>query len=160
LAKVLDETAEWIPSLQSPLLRALGDDLRHENWDRIRALDSDFKIASRELGEHLKGMARVEGWHVEMADGVITAGEHWPPGPGSDAVTNQLRSIASGDRTMAPWIPYWRLVNRGGWLDWTCPIDNPSRPPERADLPQVYSWLCPGTAGGGVLLVRGPDVYR
>ncbi len=160
LAKVLDETAEWIPSLQLLLLRALGEDLRHENWDSIRALDSDFKIASRELGDRLKSMARVEGWHVEMADGVITAGEHWAPGPGSDPVTNQLRSIALGDRTIDPWIPYWRLTNFGGRLDWRCRIDNPSSPPPPPDPPELHSWLYPGTGGWGVLLVRGPDACR
>jgi nucleoside phosphorylase len=160
LARVLDETAEWVPWLRSALLKALGEDLRRENWASIQALNNDIQAACRELNERLVRIARLAGGHVQVPGGTITAGERGPAGPGSDPITNQLRSVASGDKETATWIPYWRLRDFGGWLDWTCPIDNPSSPPERSDVPALYSWLCPGTGGWGVALVCVPDARR
>ena len=76
LAKVLDETAEWTPPLRSLLLRALGKDLRHENWASIGAISSDFQVACRDLRDGLVRVARAAGGRVQVAQGSIAAAEH------------------------------------------------------------------------------------
>jgi hypothetical protein len=75
-----------------------------------------------------------------------------------EPITGLLQSVASGNRELGPWIPYWRLRDRGGILNWTCPLDNQSTPPDRGTMaqmaamgmqksPELHSWLYPGTPG-------------
>ena len=46
----------------------------------------------------------------------------------------------------------------GGSLDWSCPIDNPSKPPVQATQPEkLHSWLQPGTGGWRIPTVVVPS---
>lgn len=151
LARVLDETDEWVVSLRSLLLRSLlSDDLRRENWASIAAIENEIKTACRELRDAFDRIGRAGGWAVSETDGAIAAGstpDHGQPGL---PVTELLRSLAADRPSLGPWIPYFRLGTQGGHLDWSSPSDLLS--PGSAQ--PGGSWLFPGTAGAGIRTVR------
>lgn len=76
--------------------------------------------------------------------------------PGSDAITDVLRSISGDEPENSPWIPFWRLQQAGGELNWTGALDNRSTPPDgMAQLHGIQGelaqgWLFPGDGGPGV----------
>jgi len=148
LARVLDELTEWLDPLRSLLHRSvLSQDLRHENWQAIAAVDSDIRAACRQLRERLETVAQPHQWRVIDANSSIAAGSRGTEALGHEPITDILRAI-SGDRELGPWIPYWRLQAHGGYLDWTSPIDNPSKVSPRPEVPRTsQTWLWPGTGG-------------
>ncbi len=155
LASVLAEMEDWLSPLRSLLFRSiLSQDLRHENWQAISAMESDIRDACRGLREHLTSIAKGQQWRVADEGGAFAAALPGPSQAGREPVTDLLRAI-SPNWEVGPWIPYWRLESAGGRLDWTCPLDNPSEPTDRPDQPEiVQSWLWPGTGGWGMILAR------
>lgn len=149
LADVLETMSEWLHPLRSLLFRSLlGEQLRHERWEAIRALESDFEDACRQLRERLTGIARQREWSVAEAPGSVSAASRGSDVVGREPVTDLLRAVTPVAQELTPWIPYWRLQNAGGRLDWTCPLDNPSRPSEKPTVPrEIQTWIWPGTGG-------------
>lgn len=158
MARVLDETEEWVPQLRSLLLKSiLSDDLRYERWESISVLENDIRDACRELHTHFERLAHKGKWHIADAEGTLSAASYGGNIPGHEPVSDLLRSIASTRRELAPWIPYWRMHSFGGRLDWSCPIDNPSKPPPQPTKPQeIHSWLYTGTGGWRIPTVGVP----
>jgi len=155
LADVLDEIDEWVSPLRSLLFRSLtSDELRTEHWQGITALEGDIRAACAELQSRLRTLAQQRGWRVAQTSATVAAGAMSTEQPGSDAMTALLRAVVGDRRELAPWIPYWRLQGHGGHLDWSGPLDNPSRPSPEAP-PTAHTWLYPGTAGWHMPIVVG-----
>jgi hypothetical protein len=156
LANVLDETENWVGSFRSLLLKMMSrDDLSHERWERVASFEYDIVEACRELREHFESIAKPhDSWKVREGAGDIAAGERGDIPLAREPVTGLLQAVASTGRDLAPWIPYLRLQDYGGALNWTCPLDNPSTPPDPISAarsgPDVQSWLYPGTGGWGI----------
>jgi hypothetical protein len=161
LAQVLDETEAWIGAFRALLLRALSrGDLAHEHWDRVAALKYDIRDACRQLREHLESFTKRhpgQQWTISETFGGIAAGERGDAPIAREPVTGLLQSVASARGDLAPWIPYLRLQDHGGHLNWTCALDNPSTPPDAmaaAQLkragPELQTWLYPGTGGWNI----------
>jgi hypothetical protein len=168
LAGVLDETEPWVGPLRGLLLKAIsGDDLNYERWERVAALEYDIQEACRELREHLTALAakhRQQEWTITDAAGGLSAGERGATPPARESITGLLQSVSTARRELSPWIPYLRLQDHGGHLNWTCPLDNPSTPPDASTLarlpvgsrgPELHTWLYPGTGGWGI-----PTAFR
>jgi len=161
LANVLDETETWIGAFRGLLLKAMSkDDLSYEHWDRVTSLEYDIGQACRELREHLESFTRRhrrQEWAISETSGGVSAGERGEAPIAREPVTGLLQAVASARGDLAPWIPYLRLQDHGGHLQWTCPLDNPSTPPDAmaaAQLarrgPELQSWLYPGTGGWNI----------
>jgi len=163
LAKVLEETDQWIGPLRALIMRTLVNrDLNFERWEPISALQYDIEEACREFREHLKSLVSKQQalpWTVADAIGGLSTGSRGVTPKFSEPVTGLLQAVASSRSDLAPWIPFWCLQECGGHIDWTCPLDNPStQPPEQAlaQLPpkahrsDLQTWLYPGTGGWGV----------
>jgi len=159
LASVLDETEAWVGSFRGLLLKAIArDDLSSERWERVASFEYDIVEACRELHEHLELVASGhDSWVVREVVGDIAAGERSEIPAAREPVTGLLQAVASARRDLAPWIPYLRLQDHGGMLNWTCPLDNPSTPPDPIETPQLasrspdlQSWLYPGTGGSRI----------
>ena len=96
----------------------------------MASFEYDIGEACRELREHLETVARRhESWTVREGHGDIAAGERGEMPAAREPVTGLLQA-ASARRDLAPWIPSLRLQHQGGLLHWTCPLDNPSTPPD------------------------------
>ncbi|MCC9705941.1 hypothetical protein E4N62_12180 [Streptomyces sp. MNU76] len=154
LASVLDETAEWALPMQSTLRTSI-DDLAHEKLGTVKAIESQFRDASRYLQEKFENMSQKLGtgsWRVVSARGDVSAESRPLLSPGREPITDMLRALSPLPKDVSPWVPYWRLESFGGYLDWTCPVDNPSRPDDdeqRNNPPDLQGWLYPGTSGVG-----------
>ena len=165
LADVLNETDEWLRPLRSLLYRSIsGNDLKIEKWGEIAALRNDIRDACallrREMNAHITQVRRGE-WHLDKVQGVFSAGTRASDQPGKEPVTDLLRTVTRQSPELAPWIPYWRLQETGGYLNWTGTLDNPTKLPEGDEakaLPSkdVQSWLYPGTGGWGIPRVFVP----
>jgi nucleoside phosphorylase len=160
LASVLHDTERWTGPLRRHIMSVLASgDLNNERWASIVGLEQEIQDACRELTEGLTGVAREREWCVEQVDGTMAVGSRGPAQPPArEPITGFLQSVASDRRELAPWIPYWCLQDRGGYLNWTCPLDNQSTPPDHGTMVQMaamgveksdelHSWLYPGTAG-------------
>jgi len=159
LAKVLEETHAWVAPLRSLLLKSMSnDDLNYERWERISALEYDIRQACEELREQLVTFARqheLNGWIVNESGGSLTAAQRQDVMAGHEPITSLLQSVAGVRKDLSPWIPFLRLQEHGGQLNWTCPLDNASAVPDQATLtylpvekgPELHTWLYPGTGG-------------
>ena len=160
LASVLDDTERWIGPLRSHVMKALASgNLNHERWASITGLEQEIQDACCELTEGWAAVVRGRDWRIVHLDTSIAAGSRGPaPPPVRESITGLLKSVASARGELAPWIPYWRLQDRGGYLNWTCPLDNQSTPPDGGTMmqmaamgvqesPELHSWLYPGTGG-------------
>jgi hypothetical protein len=161
LAAGLDETTAYAGPLRGLLEESLQSvALKEEEWISIRKMKRDFQDACQQLRSGLKRVSQVGGWPIAETTATVSAGSIGAPVPRLDAgepVTDLLRAITSQQRELAPWIPYWRLHERGGHLDWSRPLDNPSKenPAPRPEFPsRVQSWLSPGTGGWTCPTVR------
>jgi len=163
LATVLDDADRWTGPLRSQVMKVLASgDLNHERWASIAGIEQEIQGACRELREGLVAIARGRDWRIVQVDASIAAGSRGPAhAPGRESITGLLQSVASSNRELAPWIPYWRLQDRGGFLNWTCPLDNKSTPPDRGAMAQIatmgvrkpaelHAWLYPGTPGWSI----------
>jgi hypothetical protein len=163
LATVLDDAERWTGPLRRQVMKVLASgDLNHERWASIASLEQEIQDACRELTEGLAEVVGGRDWHVSYMDASLAAGSRGPShAPARESITGLLQSVASSNRELAPWIPYWRLRDRGGFLNWTCPLDNQSTPPDRGAMAQMaamggqkpaelHSWLYPGTPGWGI----------
>jgi len=167
LAAVLDECEPWLAGLRSAMWRAIGDDLRWENWAKVRALAFEFKDASRQFSERLGELAKRHGrsrWKVQRAEGHLTAFPTFADDKlvSGDELTERLREVTSSSPALAPWVPYWRLQELGGNLKWSSATGRRSTPPDESFLRAAgagqtaisHSWLHPGTRGEGWLFVK------
>src|SRR5262249_10940697 len=153
LARVLEETEEWVIPLRKVLLTSIqSEDLRWERWEKITAVEGDIRDACRILRERLGSLASRHGkgdWTVKDASGAFTAAEASGSAPrGHDPITDFLRSITVNHREIAPWVPFWRLEGCGGALNWTCPLNNRSKQQDAVPAggqrdDQLHSWLYP-----------------
>jgi len=161
LNKVLDDTSDWLSPLRRLLGEALGGShLRHENWDCLRPHFTDIRDAFRQLDERWSSICRQHsekaGWRISRVTGSFTAAARSEDTPGSDLMTDLLRSVAGSNSDLGPWIPFWRLREVGGQINWTKPFDNRSIPPDMYAQSLVSSssvsqgWLFPGDGGPGM----------
>ena len=124
LSQILDETTEWLSPLRRLLQKTVGSNpMRHELWDSIRPYFSDIRDAFRQLEEGWKSLIRIKPqrteWHIADATSTFSAASRRYDTPGSDSMTDILRSIAGNNPDLGPWIPFWRLQNAGGQINWT-----------------------------------------
>lgn len=167
LAYVLHDTERWTGRLRTHIMGILASgDLNNERWASITCLEHEIQDACRELTGVLADVARQHDWSVAQAEGAVAVGSR---GPGQSStrepITGLLQSVASRQHELAPWIPYWCLQNRGGHLNWTCPLDNRSTPPDRQSMAGpaamrteiAHSWLYPGTPGWYMPRAFHPD---
>ena len=134
LDEVLNETDEWLRPLRSLLYRSIsGNDLKIENWGNIAALRNDIRDAcallQHEMKSHVAKVTRGE-WHLGTVQGTFSAGTRAADRPGKEPVTDLLRCVTQQSPELAPWIPYWRLQEVGGYLNWTGKLDNPTKSPK------------------------------
>lgn len=145
LAAVLDDAEEWAAALRAHLMRSLlSDDLRHENWGAIAAMENEINDSCNHLRHGLERLSRRQGWAVTASTASVAAGSQQAHPATQDPATGLLWSLVAERPDLGPWIPYFRLQERGGHLDWTCPINNPSGPRSGGS---GQSWLSPGTPG-------------
>lgn len=160
LDQVLNEIAEWLLPLRHLVQGTLGSHhLREERWDGLRFQLTDIRDAFRQLDERYRFLAasRSEGeeWRVSTLTGSFSAAGRQKETPGFDPMTGLLRSIAGSKPDLGPWIPFWRLREAGGHLNWTKPLDNRSEPPDDTAKLHGFSnisqgWLFPGDGGPGM----------
>ena len=166
LDSVLQDSAAWLSSLRRLLRNSIGSgDLRSERWDGLGSYFSDIRDACRQLEERwvtLTTSRAGTGWHVGAALSAFSAAPRRDDRPGSDAITDVLRSIARGEPDLGPWIPFWRLQRAGGELNWARAFDNPSTPPDEVARLHGFSsalaqgWLFPGDGGPGMVTAFVP----
>ncbi|MBF0424587.1 MAG: toll/interleukin-1 receptor domain-containing protein [Magnetococcales bacterium] len=160
LDQVLNEMVEGLLPLRRLVQETLGSrHLREERWDGLRFHFTDIRDAFRQLDERYRAMAasRPEGaeWRISDLTGAFSAAERPKDTPGLDPMTDLLRSIAGSKPDLGPWIPFWRLREAGGQLNWTKPLDNRSEPPDEEARRRGFSnisqgWLFPGDGGPGM----------
>lgn len=155
LADSLDQLKEFT----SPLRELIGchlqtGDLKTENWSTLSKISRDFKDASRFFGDRLRSFGGGKYDVIGSGTGVaVTAMGREDTMPGSDPVTDLLRSLCPLSKDSAPYVVFWQLQTKGGTFDWTCPIDNPNYSKPNALMPDVpfsnrmRGWLVPGTLG-------------
>ena len=155
LAKILDETEEWVIPLRNLLLNSIcSEKIRKGEIAQIAILENDIRDAFRILKEKFNLIGKSK-WKVGELQGTFSSTERSNEMPGSEPVTDLLRSVASQTAKHSSWIPYWRLSEMGGHLQWACPLDNRSKqqpPPKRIEV--IHSWLYPGTGGPGMASAR------
>jgi tetratricopeptide (TPR) repeat protein len=158
---VLDDTGEWLAPLRRLLQKSLGSSqLRHESWDGLRPYFSDIRDAFRELKERWGAITAPHtteaGWFVGRVTGAFSAATRGDDCPSFEPMTDLLRAVTTSNPDLGPWVPFWRLHEAGGRINWTKPLDNPSTPPdEMARLHGFRStvcqgWLFPGDGGPGM----------
>jgi hypothetical protein len=163
LADMLEELAEPVAALRK-LWNSEIAYVANDEWQKINTLEDDFSDACRTLRER---MARLTRSDDRTAIGELSAGTSALSGQstqgGAAPVTEFLHDLAT-DRALTPWIPFWRLSEQGGQLDWNAATDQLGQPIpqqvfERLQVmgfrdfgPAVHSWLCPGDAGCGVAM--------
>jgi tetratricopeptide (TPR) repeat protein len=161
LNQVLDDTVQWLAPLRRLLDASLGSsDLRHERWGGLRPYFTDIRDAFRQLEERWTSIctsrSQKAGWRVAGVAGTFTATERREDAPGSDSMTDLLRSVAGGNPEFGPWVPFWCLREAGGQINWTTPFDNRSTPPDNMARLHGFSssvsqgWLFPGDGGPGI----------
>lgn len=132
-------------------------------WRKVDSLENDFDHVCRTLR---KRMARFVKRNDEVAISEIAAGTSalsasaTPSGPSGG--TDLLRDLTT-DKALTPWIPFWRLDEQGGLIDWNAALDRMGTaipPAIFAQLsafgvqdfgPAIHSWLC---LGCGIAAVR------
>jgi tetratricopeptide (TPR) repeat protein len=164
LNSVLDETAEWIGPLRKLLRGSIGSaELRRENWQSLSPVLDDLREATRELNGRLASLVARAGssdWSVAEAISAISAGPTSQVCPGTEPCTGLLRAVAAGRPDLAPWVPYWRMQEAGGEVNWAGSLDNRSREPDEEQrrvlaargvtTPISQSWLYPGSGSPGM----------
>lgn len=160
LDKVLNDTIEWLSPFRHLLRGSLGSNqFRHEIWGNMGSYFTDIRDACRQLEDRWQSLTKSQAervWRVTGAISTFSAVEGQEDTPGEDSLTDLLRSFAGDRPNLGPWIPFWRLQQAGGVLNWTQPLDNRSIPPdERARLmgisnPVSQGWLFPGDGGPGM----------
>lgn len=171
MARVLDECEPWLAKLRSRVFGSMDEDLRQENWVRVRAYHNDIVDALAEIGDRFDEITKNSSanWLVRTTDATASVGNTELTGDqaSSGIQTQILSTIASASRPLGPWIPYWKLKGIGGNLRWSGETDYHSVPPD-AEFRSLYAvdkvpnwlihtWLHPGTIGEGWLAVKIED---
>ncbi len=160
LAQALEDTEEFVPPLRTLLLNSiLSENIRYEQWESIRVLENDIQTACKELETQFALLSAKGKWHLAKADGAFSVANRSESRIGQEPISNLLSSLAKRQDQLAPWVPYWRMKSLGGYLDWSHPIDNPSKPPEQQpDIQkEIHGWLYPGTGGPGMIAIAVPS---
>lgn len=164
LNTVLEDTAEWLKPMRKMLKSTLGSSvLRDENWEPLNPIFDDLREASRKYKEQLlslKMKSSGQNWHINETVSTISVASSGNIKIGSDSVTDMLRSIATSRPELGHWIPYWRLNEAGGQVNWTGALDNRSKEPDPsaknslammgAETLSPQSWWYPGSGGPGM----------
>jgi len=161
LSSVLGDLGESLRPLRDVLLRAISTGaLRWESWDTVALIDDEIR-AAQEVARAAMTAASRHGsgsWGMCRVDGSLEARQRAAPGPGREPSTDRLRSLCEACSGQTPWAVYCRLMDMGGTLRWTNPLDNPSVPdPNPTARPALHSWLCPGDAGWLIPTVFLPE---
>ena len=158
LAHVLEDASDSLLPLRSLVFNSLSSNLAHERWAKINSVEGDFRDACRRLEEVLGALKPKSGdsnWSVKTLASSANAVAPGTSMIGSDANTDVLRAVCPIDKDLSPWIPFWRLEGLGGYLDWSCDLDNPSDSPTQTMFgPIRHSWIYPGTGGPGLAAGR------
>ena len=165
LDRILEDATEWLSPLRRLLPATLGSSrLRHEEWDSLRSDFSSINDFFSELDNRWKSLVTPKhekfGWRKSEIISSFFAAEKQDAYPGTDFITDRLRSITDCNQDLGPWIPFWLLRGAGGQLNWTRPLDNQSRPPNEFARSQGFSdptsqgWLFPGDGGPGMGTMR------
>lgn len=72
-------------------------------------------------------------WRIQESGTSLLTASRLHDMPGHELITDVLRGIASPD--IAAWIPFRRLQELGGVLDWTHPLDNGLKQQADQDIP-------------------------
>jgi hypothetical protein len=70
----------------------------------------------------------------ERIGGSLTAAQREDIVAGHEPITGLLQSVADARKELSPCIPFLRLQDHGGQLNWTCPLDNASAVPDQVTL--------------------------
>jgi serine/threonine protein kinase/tetratricopeptide (TPR) repeat protein len=163
LAEVLDDLSEGVTALRK-LWSSEISYVATDQWQRIDGLTSDFQDACRLLRERMTAVSKKPS--IDRPLGELQAGTSaiapLATSPDGPPITEMLRAL-SGETQIKPWIPFWRLSDFGGILNWDAsmyrfskddiaPQAHPiSRMREVDELASVeHSWLCPGDGGCGI----------
>lgn len=160
LDTMLGEMSEWLTPLRRMLRTSIsGSPLRQERWEQLGPCFDDIFDACRQLEERWRNLTKSSAgreWRVEAVTSAFSAGERSADTIGKDSVTDFLRATTTQSPDIEPWVPFWRLTQAGGRIDWTRPLDNPSTPPDELAMmsgvrnPIAQSWLYPGDGGPGM----------
>jgi hypothetical protein len=150
LAKVLDELEDSSMSARD-LASEVSGGLGNEEFTRITSLERDFRDACRELEGKMRRIRSGDGganWNIDAMIGTATATAPGSTSIGSDANTSLLRAIGRDQKHLAPWISLFALQGLGGYLDWSCALDNCARRPTPTQYGEIrHSWIYPGFGG-------------
>ena len=161
LDHILNDSGDWLPPLRQSIRGSVGSSgLRFEQWDGLRPYMTDVREAFRQLDDRWRSLSKRHSdqatWGVSTLEGAFSALERSDDMFGSDPITDQLRAIAGANNDLGPWIPYWRLRQAGGEINWTGNFDNKSTPPDELARMQGFTssvsqgWLYPGDGGPGM----------
>ncbi len=164
LDAVLDETIEWTGDMRRLLKSSLGSDgFRQENWEALSPIFNDLREAGRAYKERLASLhtkSDTDDWCVSETISSLSTLSADRTKIGSESVTQMLRAIASENANLGPWIPFWRLYEAGGQVNWSGALDNPSYEPDAGARAQLamqgaepmtpQSWIYPGSGGPGM----------
>jgi adenosylhomocysteine nucleosidase len=160
LDKILNDTIEWLSPLRHLLRGYLGSNqFRNEIWGNMGSYFTDIRDACRQLEERWQSLTKSQtgrDWRIRGSISTFSATEYQEDNPGEDSLTDLLRSVAGDRPNLGPWIPFWRLQQAGGVLNWTQPLDNRSIPPDETarrigiSKPVSQGWLFPGDGGPGM----------
>jgi hypothetical protein len=151
------EYARPFRNFLSPMLQS--GELASQNWASLARFSRDFQDALGFFRDRLKGRVAMRlKYPLNSLSATVTASERCSEMPGSEVVTDILRSVCPIDGDRAPFVIYWQLLTNGGRFEWTCPLDN-QNPVPKIDLSFddpfntrfVRGWLVPGDCGMGVV---------
>lgn len=157
LALILEDSEDYLGSLRGLLASSFSSDLGNERWGAIKTVEANFNEASRKLKEIYQNAKRPKtaDWKISTISGVGGVSEPGNYRIGLDENTDRLRALCPQDSTVLPWIPLLRLENAGGYLDWSCELDNPTAPAAETPMGRIQqTWLYPGTGGPGMVVMR------
>jgi hypothetical protein len=162
LAHVLDDVSDYLVPLQGMVFGKLGSNVAWDRLAAVRSMEREFQDACRKLHEVLSASMPRHGdsnWTIKTIESAASAKAPGTTQIGSDRNSDELRSIISADKDLAPWIPFFHLQGLKGHLNWSHLIDNPSKPDVRTPYGLIqHTWIYPGTGGPGALFVRETHV--
>lgn len=167
MAAILRDTEDALGPLRDALFRVREGQqaLRWENWREIRALDREIENARQFTEAKLQEYVDQHKIRLsEVALSVVAGSSDQDSLRGAtEPMTSMLKAVSP--RRSSPWVPLLMLEKVGGWLRWTSPLDNRSKPPTPEIVAQLaetrnpslaHSWLYPGYRGWGARLwLRG-----
>lgn len=153
LATALDDLEDLLAPYRSLVFGKIRTgDLSNERWDSIRQFKEEALHAANRLDWEMKRRLSNSSasYLADKADVFVTDRLDSPQGTRASGF---LQALVMEDRTLAPWVPYWRFRNVGGRLDWFS-LRNKHLPEEdNTDKPDGCYWLMPPTVGVSIPVV-------